>query len=720
MSPLPIRTKIRLFESLLSLVFRLTEANVYESPSRIINGLTDSPKHNPTPDVLSDPNTFRILSYLNKCSEDDIFSTTIHRFTKFFPNAKNSPLMDSSMMKNYIRRSSTRYCPLCIRESGYHRIYWDMLPITICLKHKVILKNACPLCKRPVTVYRVLRNKCVCGKDLLSVNTVSIASYPEAIYNQLFIQTLLEVNEFEYFDNFPNSFNSPATGLDAPDFFKLLRIFSIVLRKLPQSSEFLKLGNITSEAFDGIDAKKRVSNVTNFILINSAVSILLEWPQKFYEFLDDYSTIDLAEHRTIQIQKAFGGLKELLFDKLDNEMFEFIHSAYSDYLNERWKGVHPIANKTHYGVYDNKENHITIVKSAHILGINPFFVPQLIDKKIIQAAVIKINTKTKYLVDLHSVYALKRKVDSMLSLEDLSWRLDLNIEGVKSLAKSGLLPAYTIRPWSREYSYHFEPVVVEKFERIFLSEKRYSLVDKKPEGYLTAAEALTKISHTLNDISKLLHLVKKGVFNPILCKEGKSLSRLLLIENEIKNYQNANIEKKIYDNTLSVHRTGNILGIDTRFVQYLIDIGLITAITEDMDGEQKIYISKKDMDEFKKEYLFIEEAAMLMGFDTKTVLQWIKQGRLNDYSEIPITKRTSFRILRREEVKPFMSENNLDLSGAAEFLNLTPWEVYKLIDKKTLATLKGKGLGKTPFHKIPRDEIIRYKENLLDLPRMAI
>lgn len=67
-----------------------------------------------------------------------------------------------------------------------------------------------------------------------------------------------------------------------------------------------------------------------------------------------------------------------------------------------------------------------------------------------------------------------------------------------------------------------------------------------------------------------------------------------------------------------------------------------------------------------------------------------------------------------------MSENNLDLSGAAEFLNLTPWEVYKLIDKKTLATLKGKGLGKTPFHKIPRDEIIRYKENLLDRPRMAI
>lgn len=327
MNPLPIRKKILPFESLLSLVFRLTKANVYEYPGRILN-MAESPKNFSTQNKSSDQNTISILSSLNKCSEADIFSTTSNRFTKFLSHTTSST-MDSNTIENYVRHSSTQYCPLCVNESNYHRIYWDILPVTICPKHKVLLQSTCPSCDRPVRVYNIMKNKCSCGKDLLTTDPIDITPYPEAIRNQIFIQNLLEINESRYSDNAIQNVNSPAMELSPPDFFKALKLFSIVLNKLPESSRFLRLGDMTSNPLEWINQKREVSSLTNLILINSATSILLEWPQRFYEFLDEYSTIDRAKRRTSGVQKAFGGLGELLFDRLDTESFGFIHSAYS-------------------------------------------------------------------------------------------------------------------------------------------------------------------------------------------------------------------------------------------------------------------------------------------------------------------------------------------------------------------------------------------------------
>ncbi len=55
----------------------------------------------------------------------------------------------------------------------------------------------------------------------------------------------------------------------------------------------------------------------------------------------------------------------------------------------------------------------------------------------------------------------------------------------------------------------------------------------------------------------------------------------------------------------------------------------------------------------------------------------------------------------------------MDVPQAAECLGLSPEYVHTLIRKNMLPTLKGKGLGRTPFHRIPRQEVIRYKESFL-------
>jgi DNA-binding XRE family transcriptional regulator len=344
------------------------------------------------------------------------------------------------------------------------------------------------------------------------------------------------------------------------------------------------------------------------------------------------------------------------------------------------------------------------------LGGNESYILKLIYQKKIQAVNLKTKLKNKYLIDFESVYKFKKMRDRMLTRSDIAYRLDINDNTIGAFIKSGLLSPLN-EPWCPERKHLFEPEEVEKFEREFLQGERQYLVDEKQEEYISIPEAVKKIKIS---IVRLLLLTRQGVFNPILCHDKKGLSRLLFNKNELKKYYRDECdEKKTRTDTLSLHWASALIGLDMRQLQYLIDVGLIKAMVKNINGKQTTFIQKKDFDEFKIEYAFIDEAAALMGFDTETVFQWIKQGRLKDYSQIPITKRSSIRVLRRDEIKPLTPVDSMGILQAAEYLDLSSRQVYTLISKNMLMTLKGKGGGKTPFNRIPREEIVRYKENVL-------
>lgn len=708
MKQLLIRAKIRPYESLSSVVYRLTQANFYDHTGRI-HRLIDLPqKSGRNKDALNDRIVIKQLAFINNCSENEIFNATVHRFTKYFSDGTFGE-NGSKAVKNFVVSSNTRYCPLCLEEFGYYKIYWELLPVSICTVHGVILNDVCPKCHRPVEVNWLLGGKCKCGGDLLSVDPVYVTSCSDVIRNQSFIQDRLEIHEpknpeVAYWNY------SPVTKLSAPDFFKLLNLFSaLILNKLPSSSKFLKA---PAELLDQMTMNNGISNLTNFIVMHSTVSILLDWPQKFYEFLEEYGTIDRSKRYDTGVQKYFGGIKESLLDKLDAEKFGFIHHAYAKYLNEQWTGGHLNDRIKVFNLPDSKKIHkknISVDEAIDILGGKESFILKLIDQQIIHAVILTAKSKKKYLIDVESVYAFKKKRDRMLTCSDLARRLDINDTTVRSFVDNELLSPLK-EPWCPAHTHLFEPEEVEKFEREFLSEERRHAVDETQEGYFSTAEAVRKIKIST---ARLLILARQGVFNILLCKGKKGLSKLLFSKNELKKYRDECAEKKTRNDAMSLHWASAIIGLDMRQMQHLIDTGLIKAIVKNINGKQTTYIHKKDLDEFKSEYAFIDEAAALMGFDTETVFQWIKQGRLKDYSQIPVTKRSSIRVLRREEIKPLFPENSMHVPQAAECLGLSPEYVHTLIRKNILPTLKGKGPGRTPFHRIPRQEVIRYREDYL-------
>lgn len=77
---------------------------------------------------------------------------------------------------------STRYCPQCLKEEGYYRLYWDIRPIKICMNHKVFLVDTCDNCGNKVSIPDIINSKCSCGSDL-SKSIIKICE-DEFIINQ--------------------------------------------------------------------------------------------------------------------------------------------------------------------------------------------------------------------------------------------------------------------------------------------------------------------------------------------------------------------------------------------------------------------------------------------------------------------------------------------------------------------------------------------------------
>lgn len=61
----------------------------------------------------------------------------------------------------------TRYCPLCLQESKYHRIQWSMIPVVVCDKHLCFLRHKCHECDHFTNLKATITGICNrCERDI--------------------------------------------------------------------------------------------------------------------------------------------------------------------------------------------------------------------------------------------------------------------------------------------------------------------------------------------------------------------------------------------------------------------------------------------------------------------------------------------------------------------------------------------------------------------------
>jgi hypothetical protein len=101
-------------------------------------------------------------------------------------------LFDESIKRNQFSVVHRRWCPKCIAENAYHRVWWDLSHVTACPKHGVRLVDRCQ-CERPLFWRMHALDKCNKG-HLFAYAQTSQASADEIAASSYIVDRLMGTN----------------------------------------------------------------------------------------------------------------------------------------------------------------------------------------------------------------------------------------------------------------------------------------------------------------------------------------------------------------------------------------------------------------------------------------------------------------------------------------------------------------------------------------------
>lgn len=230
-----------------------------------------------------------------------------------------------------------RWCPACLADTPWLRAEWSLKLGVVCLQHRCLLHEVCPVCRTRQRWERGAIDRCECGAKL--GNTECQIAEPGLLELAGAIQQTLADQE---------SMDGHAFGCQLS-----LQKWTRLVRYLGQYAEGdlpAKPGKISG--LHHLDGALRIMRGT--------VALLGSWPNGFYSRLE---TLLAASGPNPSIRRTFGSLYRTLYHDLCDHEFQFLRDAFEDYLHENWWGV---LCRRHRAFRPNS------LKQPNRIGLTPF------------------------------------------------------------------------------------------------------------------------------------------------------------------------------------------------------------------------------------------------------------------------------------------------------------------------------------------------------------
>ncbi|MFZ5644659.1 MAG: TniQ family protein [Bacillota bacterium] len=283
MASLLIRIRPFNYESILSFLYRLSRENFYSSP-RYFLGLLNG-KYPDMEELLYNNDFIYLIDGQIGYEQRELNKLTISHFLAQYSN-------NNLILKNILRlmapKRRHKFCPLCMREKDYHRIYWLLAPYTICHKHKVYMQDKCPKCNTFISFRQLMKGCCICGTrfkdtELWSVERHSHIEMGTFLSNKILLNTI-NINDKEYKEQSVNIFPS----YDSLSFIHLLTLFVNVLKYYRTDTFKIRLPD--NRLFVNDRTKKLNGYITPYIMTELYVlanKLLSNWPENLWIYLDE-------------------------------------------------------------------------------------------------------------------------------------------------------------------------------------------------------------------------------------------------------------------------------------------------------------------------------------------------------------------------------------------------------------------------------------------------
>nr|WP_298472920.1 TniQ family protein [uncultured Psychrobacillus sp.] len=226
--------------------------------------------------------------------------------------------------RKYYHRYSTKFCPECLKEDFFHRIYWDVSYVTTCVQHNIDLISNCTTCGEYVRMSRLMRDSCMCGAGyttMIAKNTDPITSEVQNVFQEFLLGKRKKIVRADY------------NILSSEEYLEFFYFFSLLIHGLDSNKFFFSsLYQFEQNFYMIAPSITKINTDKSNLIVNTAHFLTLDPSKDLITLVDMVSELGrgLAYSMVLKSKKT----------KIFNNLFKqpkgrYYHEIYTDYLNNK-------------------------------------------------------------------------------------------------------------------------------------------------------------------------------------------------------------------------------------------------------------------------------------------------------------------------------------------------------------------------------------------------
>lgn len=428
--------------------------------------------------------------------------------------------------RSIIRPHCPKVCPQCLLEYGYCNRIWDCSLVTVCPIHRSLLVDICPRCKKRIGFARNKVSICPCGFD-----------WRRRAQRQVSRGELVLSRQVYYLCGaLPKQHISvKATGKNP--------LYDLSLRDLAVAVTFIAgLYESVSWAVGQPTRSTKWFNKDLHRLYPHAFMTFENWPNNLYHFLEEQaagvSKFNSRDGRLDTIlSRAFYSFYKGLYKKMPGKQYDFIRSAFAEYLTARWRKHYARSSKLLTGsdALEGKA-YTSVTEARRLLRINHKLLFDLVRNGEIEFAIRNQGEELLYLLRLSDVERVKSAFELSVPASAVAAELGVSRTVVCQLGRAGYLQL-RLRPAVDGYkSLRFDRSAAGKLlSKVSSRVKKVGKLSFQETYNFSAACQLTKPLGIT--VAMFIKAVVDGEVHP--CAEIsvlKGLLRFVFLKIEVLNY----------------------------------------------------------------------------------------------------------------------------------------------------------------------------------------
>jgi hypothetical protein len=269
-----------------------------------------------------------------------------------------------------------RLCPACVREGPIWWAVWDLGLVVACPRHRCLLINQCPACKRQIAWERPAVHKCRCGFELRK-STPEPADPDLVAINAILFRaaksTLAETAPIN------------VAGFCFPQELLQLKLGALLRFILFIGS--IKEGNILRRKQRPFRATDLAGSIA---ICRGAAALLRNWPRQLLEVLRRMIP-QSASPAALNFSDVFGNFYRHLFHVLPRREFGFLHNAFERFVIEDWNGLIRGQHRYFSTAVRQNAHWIAVNQAEKIAGTTGERILELVQQNQLESTVVKVR-----------------------------------------------------------------------------------------------------------------------------------------------------------------------------------------------------------------------------------------------------------------------------------------------------------------------------------------